>query len=258
MDDKTPMISLILDPDRHSFLKDHALRGRPFLPLACALDLMAQASKRVYPIAFKQVMVKRGLMVPRPTEIVVREHEGLVQLYEVRKTGREVLAFQAEHCLDPPIEPPVMQGTAEVALPELSMADFYASRTFHGPSLQGIRGTPTLRGDLLQGQVSGCSHSEWMPDSTRAAWCIDPLVVDSAFQLAMYWCIEKTGRALLPEFLDEFVLLAPFCEQDIKVVVSLSELDQSGPSGRFQFFSNERLIAWMSGRGKFFDGVLCD
>ncbi len=242
-----------LSAESQPYLLDHALRGRPLLPLAGALDLIAYSLGLSFPIAFSNIQVKRGLLVPRPTEVAVRRDGSTVQLVELRAKGREVVAFEATLLeeLPPPPTPP-WDSPQQLRPPRMSLRQFYDQKTFHGPMLQGVLDIFGVGRRHLEGRVCGGAVGDWIPDSPRLAWNLDPLLVDSALQLAMFWCLERAGQGLLPVSIDELVLLAPFGLRTTHVRVALESVDEDGVSGEFQFHAAGQLRAWMRGaKGKF-------
>jgi hypothetical protein len=40
----------------------------------------------------------------------------------------------------------------------------------------------------------------WMQDPIRERWTADPMVLDGAFQMAIVWCFEQTGKVCLPSY----------------------------------------------------------
>jgi hypothetical protein len=42
--------------------------------------------------------------------------------------------------------------------------------------------------------------TSWLKDPLRSRWLADPLVLDSAFQMASLWCYEQNGAVSLPSY----------------------------------------------------------
>jgi 8-amino-7-oxononanoate synthase len=214
---------LQLSRTEHPFLDDHQLAGQPVLPLASALDLAAQAAadaagKPGAPVAVRDFRLQKPVRVPDAAQLCVSatgERELAVSLYARRDgalqaspsyTAFAVAGADAGQTLAS--ARPAPQASRPADLP-LSLDDFYADYTFHGPRLRGIVGIEQLDAQGIVGTVRTSKPGDWMLHPERADWAIDPLAIDGAFQLAAYWAWTNLERAGFPIGIEEYVQLEP-------------------------------------------------
>src|SRR5207249_9051944 len=57
----------------------------------------------------------------------------------------------------------------------------------------------------------------------RAAWAVDPLALDGAFQLAAYWAWTQLQRAGFPVGIQEYVQLGPLPEGPLRATLTLEQ-----------------------------------
>ena len=100
---------------------------------------------------------------------------------------------------------------------------------FHGPLMQGIESVEGCGERGIAGWVSTApSTSDWIDRPLRSKWLIDPLAIDSAFQLVGLWTREMLGANSLPTGLGSLRLFErTFPEQGCRVLV---EIEQSSPA----------------------------
>jgi hypothetical protein len=105
----------------------------------------------------------------------------------------------------------IVLGTDAVAVPaasnpaiigtySISDAGLYSSgRLFHGKELHGIEAITGYSDRGISARVRPAPNpSVWMKQPIRTGWLADPLALDSAFQLMILWCFERTGNGSLP------------------------------------------------------------
>jgi 8-amino-7-oxononanoate synthase len=106
----------------------------------------------------------------------------------------------------------------------LSLREFYDHVTFHGPLLQGIASIEGVSADGIAGTVRSSIPGDWIKQPLREAWTIDPLIIDSGFQLAAYWIWAKHGLAVFPLAFDEYIQLAPFGAGPLKCTARIESV----------------------------------
>ncbi|RMG12079.1 MAG: aminotransferase class I/II-fold pyridoxal phosphate-dependent enzyme, partial [Deltaproteobacteria bacterium] len=182
-----------ISTDSHPYLLDHALEGRPVLPLAAATDLLAAAGAGEAPFAIEKLTLYQGVVVETPRRLEIEVHRGRAEL---RADGTLAYAAEIDPCPELPRETPLpREGGKE---PELSLSEFYDGITFHGPMLQGIVAIDAVGPDFVRGRVRRSRPAEWIPGTERRAWAVDPLALDSAMQLSAYVAWTRFGRAGTP------------------------------------------------------------
>ena len=81
------------------------------------------------------------------------------------------------------------------------LKDAYENILFHGPDLHGITAVKGYSERGMVAEVSSApSPSVWINDPLRTNWVADPLVLDSAYQMAILWCYEQKGKVSLPSY----------------------------------------------------------
>ncbi|MEW6284090.1 MAG: aminotransferase class I/II-fold pyridoxal phosphate-dependent enzyme, partial [Candidatus Eremiobacterota bacterium] len=238
----------------HPYLDDHRIGGKVFLPLASALDLLAWSQELKPPFSLGRITVERGVLMQDSARLRVERGESGLELREVRPTGREAVAFRGE--VGPPGEAPD-QGEEGEELPlELTLQEFYRSHTFHGPRLQGIESIGRLTTRSLEGRVRASCPSDLCPSDPRDSWCVDPVALDSAFQMALFWAQAVCGKGALPRGLQEFTLLEPLGPEPVDVRLELEERGEQGVRASIRFSCRGRLVGWVRGlQARWADGL---
>ncbi|MBI5543237.1 MAG: aminotransferase class I/II-fold pyridoxal phosphate-dependent enzyme, partial [Deltaproteobacteria bacterium] len=241
-----------LSLETHPFLGDHKVRDVPLLPMASALDLFAAlAREQVGPgaLEIRDLKVFNGIEVKSPVSLVGElraKSEGPVQL-ELRADGKLSYRAQAGLAKAAPARLEVRsEGVRRGAELPLSLEAFYRDVAFHGPRLQGIERVEELGAHHITGWVRPSLPKDWMEPSGRSSWAVDPLVVDSSFQLVLYWLWANQGRMALPLAFERFEQHAPFGAGPIKCTLVLDEVSADTLVGSIQYLdATDRLLAVM-------------
>ncbi len=195
------------DVARHTYLADHALKGRPVVPMAVVLDWVARAVRRVVgpelPVTLESFELVRGIMGGETARLQIdgRWVEGGLE-GEVSIKVAEHVAYRARLGRHP--EPEWIEVETNGASSSLSLDDFYRDFTFHGPRLKGIEGVDGIGAGGIKGRVHGVEARTWGVDE---AWALDPLALDSAFQLGGYWTSMKMGRTGFPTGVEHVTIM---------------------------------------------------
>lgn len=216
----------LLAADTHPFLVDHAIGGVPIFPLASAATAIAEVAGVRAPFELVNLTLFQGVAVQEPLsiEIITNGERG-----EIRQGPKRTLSYRAEvrELRERPLAPE--PGTGGEAPTGLSLADFYATATFHGPLLQGIRSIDAIGDGFIRGHVKTCRPADWVPGTEQPAWAIDPLAFDSAMQLAGYYGFARVGRAGTPIGFERLVGLRPWPAAALvsaEVLISEPEADR--------------------------------
>lgn len=235
----------LLRLDTHPFLADHVLSGHPVLPLASALDVMAWHCQLEPPWAMTDVRVRRGVTLwSEEARIRVERDGGQLQLLEVRPGGRTARAFEARIADEiPPAPAPVDDGDPQPI--ELSLAEFYDAHTFHRPRLHGITSLSRLSANSLEATVRGSHPTDLQPHDPRAHWQLDPLALDSCFQLGLYWTYVRLKRGLLPVSIDALGVLHSIEPAPLHVRVELAQAEPDQLACHIRLSQHGHLVAWI-------------
>jgi 8-amino-7-oxononanoate synthase len=179
------------------YLDDHRIGGKPVLPLAAAASLALEAAGARRLAALE---LTGGVSVEPAATIEVRATGDEVEIATLEP--RRATAYRAV-LSDRTAAVPELAAPAREA-PTLSVADFYAGHTFHGPRMRGVVAVTSVGDTHVAGTVRAARPGEL----GAHRFAIDPLLLDSCFQLAGYWGATR-GRAGLPLSIGELRLLAP-------------------------------------------------
>ena len=213
------ILPLRLDASRHRYLHEHVLDGKPVLPAAVALELMAEAAKTLWP----------GWRV-----VEVREHKLLkgVELkgMDVRDSARNLQVriapppygssegFEVAASLESELAPGrflphyrcVLRLEQLLPAPEhaerafhddkaLSTAKAYGEWLFHGPRFQVIEKIDGLSPQGAGASVRSTRPAQWLADGAgEQEWVFDPGLLDAAAQMAWLWSRAYRDESALP------------------------------------------------------------
>ena len=214
-------VRTVLSTKTHPFLLDHALDGTPVLPLAAALDTMVHVAGLAPPFEVVDLTLFRGVTVSEDTPIEVRVWGDRAEL---RVGPERALAYRATTGSSPaPAEElPPLQGGDPCPI---DLESFYRDLTFHGPLLAGLVAIDGLFDEGARGQVQAGTPSDWIPKTTRKRWDADPLVVDSALQLAAMVAWVRYQRAGTPVSMGRYVQYRAMPKDRVTVDCTVGERD---------------------------------
>ncbi|MBI4816481.1 MAG: aminotransferase class I/II-fold pyridoxal phosphate-dependent enzyme [Deltaproteobacteria bacterium] len=248
----------------HPYLDDHRLIGRPILPLASALDMMAEVGKKALmldaraPFTIEELELVKGVDATEPVEVEVRfegrEGSGRAELL-VRESGTFRPAYRAKISANVDLPaPPTLAGSSK-PLP-FDVPTFYAQHTFHGPSLRAIDRVDIITERGARGRLVTSKPTEL--GINRDAWALDPLVVDGAFQLAAYWAAAQIKKAGYPVGVHKVTVVRPFEQSGtVDAEVVLEKVEGDTFVGHIKLYDINGLYAVIEGvEGRFDDRLL--
>ncbi|MDE3074124.1 MAG: polyketide synthase dehydratase domain-containing protein, partial [Chloroflexota bacterium] len=205
-----------LDLERDRYLLDHRLDGKPVLPFAFAMELMAEVAAASQPslevVEVRQQRLLKGIVVEGEQPICVRAKprasdkngaSGVCVDVAIHSLGAAVRAhYRALVELTPAIEataaPPAVRLPARLKRMPLTVREAYEQWLFHGPlfqrilSVEGFEPVGT-RATLLPSSPAGC-----LTGFGGGGWLFDPILVDAAFQMQVIWARHHWDVTLLP------------------------------------------------------------
>lgn len=220
---------LSLSVATHPYLADHAIDGTPVLPLAGAADLLSwiggaqAASHGAFEISGLQLF--KGVALTPADAVLPLRLLADGDKVEIRQGTDGTLSYRArlsEITEVAAIEPPERLTGGEA--PTLSLAEFYADVTFHGPLLQGATRIDGIGEQFIRGAVKAGTPADWETNPARESFSVDPLALDSAMQLAAHVAWTRFGRAGTPVGLGRFIQLAPL-ETEVVTEVHFGDID---------------------------------
>ena len=242
----------------HVYLEDHQLAGQPVLPLASALDMVAAAALDATGVA-EAPLVVRDFQLKAPVRVVEAVRIAAVASGEARPQAELSVSLTAARARAPSyvafatvgadVGPtlasaqPAPQPSQEPVLP-LTLEEFYAGFTFHGPRLQGILAIEQIGPAGIVGWVKTSRPADWIRSPRRASWAVDPLAVDAAMQLAAYWAWVTLERAGFPVGIDEYVQREPFGDGPVRATLTLEQSKGDSVRGTIVFQARDgRVLA---------------
>ncbi|HKQ98821.1 MAG TPA: polyketide synthase dehydratase domain-containing protein, partial [Candidatus Polarisedimenticolia bacterium] len=248
-----------LDPARDLYLLDHRLDGKPVFPAACAMELMAEVAERGWPEwqvqAIESFRVVKGIVLedgPRAVKVIARaetqpdpERGGLaVDLSIVDPASGRPYYRGAVRLGDRLPEPPDA-GLAALSAPRpfpKSLRGAYDDWLFHGPLFHGLTSIDRLGDDGITGSIVPSAPERCIAGAAGTGWLIDPVVVDSAFQLGILYARAQYDVTPLPARFRSYRRFAPLatpairCEFRARALAGPSVLEIQialhGPDGR--------------------------
>lgn len=210
--DKSGAVDLtyVLSSETHKYLADHQLDSRPVMPAAAALELMAEVVQRTSPelevVGARDFRVLNGVVLQNgsvPLRIRAWPESGNSTRHVtvlIQGTAEGTRFYQSTIILADRLETrehesPPIQGLG--AYP-LTVSESYERLLFHGPALQGIEEIHGFGRNGISATLVPSSPSRLMNGATARRWLIDPVVVDSAFQLALLWARLQSNITVLP------------------------------------------------------------
>ncbi len=191
--------------DAHRYLADHQVQGRPVLPFAMAMEFFAAVHQRFWAgqtLCIEEMSLYQGVEAPCEVRLQATPQEDgsvAVTLHTQRGEGGWGLAYKAR--LRPGAGEAPRAALAPLAVPvtpAMSIGDFYRDVTFHGPIMQALRDLSGIGDEGIDGSVGGSRPAQWLAQPWRAAWLVDPMQVDGAFQLVAYHLAARFNQAAYP------------------------------------------------------------
>jgi 8-amino-7-oxononanoate synthase len=200
-----------LSQQTHPYLDDHRIGERPVLPMAAAVDLLVAAARGTGTlgegvVAVADLAVVKGVILAGGAAEVVARASAEERGTEIGEATAELLlvgpkaaiAYRARIGRASGWLEPVAVAT-EPHPTTLTLGEFYARHTFHGPRLRAVDQVTEVGAGSIEGLIgTGADPSmTWL------------LAVDGALQLCAYWAVVHHGRIGLPVGVGELRLGGP-------------------------------------------------
>ena len=202
------------------YLNDHRIDGRPIVPFAVSMELLAETAAAAYPAlefaGLRDVRVLGGITVDeagygvRVTATPLPEPGPTGLTLETTMVSRDGPRAHYRALVDlrpagSAVELPQSAPLGDLAPFPTTVADAYRDLLFHGPLFQRIasiegmdeRGASAV---VLPSTPAGCLRG-----SPGGRWLLDPVMIDCAFQLQVVWARLQWGVTLLPGSIDSVV-----------------------------------------------------
>ncbi len=255
-----------LAPERDIYLLDHKLDGRPVLPMAMAMEMMAEAAAYRYPDYYlkslSDLKVFKGIIVGNGAEHIhiaitpqMKGRERIVLKAQIRNPHKEQCVYY-EARLELGKEARTFRPHVAIELREaepfgLSVGEAYRQHLFHGPLWQGIEAVQAIGRDGIVGQLKPSRPEGFIQGVCgRHAWLVDPLVIDSGLQLVGLWARRRFDIMPLPSRIKKYVQYdrAPG-DGPLRCEVHVGSPESKGiKEAELYFVKNDgQLFAWIQG-----------
>jgi hypothetical protein len=223
----------VLDPAQDLYLHDHQLDNKPVLPAAVAMELMAEVAEQGWPdyelIGIQSFRVLSGVVLkngPRPIRVVARaetqpEQERLELAVDIaivdlvnNHTYYRATALLGERLPSPPLYQLMPEDTLRPFPASVEMA--YKQWLFQGPLFQGITKIDGINEEGVVASFAPSSPDRLVRGASSTRWLIDPVVVDSAFQLSILWARVHFDMTSLPARFRSFRRFAPMASAPVR------------------------------------------
>ncbi len=223
--------NLRLDPAVHTYLTDHKLDGTPVLPAAVAMELMAELAQRRWPLVVAGIdgfRVLKGVVLEKgqPRNILVRaeldaasQPSAMFLNVSIVDTETNALCYRARLELRerlPAAQVVSLQPLDEARPYPISVEAAYEQLLFHGPSLRGIASVVGIGPSGVDAILTPSMPRSSVVSADGASWIVDPVVIDSAFQLAILWARAHLDSTPLPAGFRSFRRFAPLPNSPVR------------------------------------------
>ena len=251
----------------YPILKSHVIDGKPVVPMALMTEWFAHGALHENPglvlHGLDDIRVLKGIRLDSEKKHIRllagkpkkngEFYEVAVELRDGQRAGQDIIHSSARAILSDqlPSAPSYQFSKAMVAkaytkTPE----DVYDKILFHGNQLHGIRKIVSCSSRGMVAHLSSApAPGEWILTPLRNQWIGDPLVIDSAFQMATVWCFEEKGIVSLPSYAASYrQYCSRFPSDGVTAVLDIKEATSRKMRGDFIFLdSNDEIVASLSG-----------
>jgi NAD(P)-dependent dehydrogenase (short-subunit alcohol dehydrogenase family) len=250
-----------IDVDRYPILDSHVLGGKPVVPFALMTEWFAHSALHNNPglflCGFDDMRILNGIKIEQEKRIVrllagkARKNRSAwevdVELRDGFKNGIEVIHSKAKAVLSETMSPP-----PKYSLPvefkannyPRSMEEVYNKILFQGDGLHGIKKITSLSERGMMARIcSAPLPSVWMKQPLRNHWIGDPLVLDSAFQMATVWCYENMGLVSLPSYMAVYrQYRSKFPAEGVTAVLEVQASSEHKMTGDITFLDHDNIV----------------
>jgi len=265
-----------IDVDRYPILGAHILDGKPVVPFALIAEWLGHGALHENPglllHGLDDMRIFQGIKLDKHKKHIrlmagkARKNgaafEVDVQIRDGIKDNVEVIHSGATAILADRLEsPPAFDLSAYIGTNGYSKTihEIYENILFHGVELQGIQEIIGYSSRSITARISSApSPVKWMREPLRSRWIADPLVLDSACQMAILWCFEERGMVSLPSYSASYRQYRDaFPPDGVTAVLEIKEATDHKIRGDFTFLdTHEVVVARMTGYEAVMDASL--
>ena len=195
-----------LDPTQDLYLQHHQLDGKPVLPMAFTLELMAEIVSLCWPeselVEISDLRALGGIILNSGTKSIqviakpagIRNSERLKVELSIESVAEKPKRtyYQATAELAKELSEEVSEQDEQLILKEkrpfpMDIEKAYKQWLFHGPILQRITKIDEIGDNGIIASLAASSPENCLAKASRGSWIIDPVVVDCGLQLTILW-----------------------------------------------------------------------
>ena len=256
-----------IDVKQYPVLESHILDGSPVVPFALITEWLGHGALHDNPGLFlhglDDIRILNGIKLEHDKKLIrlmtgkPRKKGSIFEVdVEIRdgiKSGIEVIHTRAKAVLtDKFSQPPTLDISAYMGSNAYfrSMDEVYDKILFHGAELRGIKEIISYSSKGMLARISSApSPVKWMKEPLRSKWIGDPLVLDSAFQMAIIWCFEEMGVVSLPTYSAFYRQYRnKFPSEGVTALFEVMEVTKRKLKGDFTFLDlNNVVVAQLTG-----------
>jgi hypothetical protein len=253
--------------ERYPVLHSHQLNGRPVVPLALITEWLAHSALHAHPglllHGMDNLRLLNGITLDHHTHMIRmlagkahrngKLYEVDVEIRDGRPEGSQRVHSSARAILSEKLPaPPVFieNGHFKPGNPVASMEKIYEQVLFHGEDLHGIKEIVGISKEGISARVATAPPPvDWIHDPLRSRWIADPLVLDSAFQMAIVWCHQQHGLVCLPSFAAAYrQYCRRFPHNGVSAVLEVNQCSHRKMVGDFTFVDpDKKVLAQLKG-----------
>ena len=250
-----------IDVDRYPILGAHILDGKPVVPFALMTEWLGHGALHENPglllHGFDDIRLFQGIKLDKGKKLIrllagkPRKKGSVFEVnVEIRDgihNDMDVIHSRATAILTDKLKaPPAFNTFGDIASKPYTrnLDEVYEKILFHGFELRGIQ---EIIGYSSRGMVARISTApsptKWMKEPLRSKWIGDPLVLDSAFQMAIIWGFEEKSVVSLPSYSAGYRQYRNgFPSDEITVVLEVKEVSSRKIKGEFTFLDTQGVV----------------
>jgi len=250
-----------IDVDRYPILGAHLLDGKPVVPFALIAEWLGHGALHENPGLLLQgldeMRIFHGIKLDEKIKHIrllsgkARKRGSIFEVdVEIRdgvKDNIEVIHSGATAILTDRFDPPPgfdLSGYIGTNGYSKSIDEIYEHVLFHGVELRGIREIIGYSSQFITARITSApSPASWMKDPLRSQWIADPLVLDSACQMAILWCFEERGLVSLPSYSASYRQYRDcFPSDGVTAVLEIKYASDHQVKGDFTFLDSHNIV----------------
>ncbi|MBC2744487.1 MAG: polyketide synthase dehydratase domain-containing protein [Desulfosarcina sp.] len=256
-----------VDLNRYPVLASHVIGGKPVVPFALITEWIGHGALKENPgfslYGFDDFRLLSGICIEQEKKLV-RLMAGKarktgdtwqvdVELRNGVKNGKDVVhsrtrALLVERFPDAPVYTGNVNNGSRAYPKDLDA--IYSEILFHGDHLRAIKTIDEYSDHGMTARLTSAPKPEaWMQDPIQGRWMADPMVLDGAFQMAIVWCFEQTGKVCLPSYTRAYrQYRSAFPASGVTAIMSVTANTHRKMVADFTFLDEDRqVVATLNG-----------